>query len=173
MLMAANFKIALFSVMSYFRRKLWRKSDVMHNKRSGPGNRAWRWWIRGSQILINSHVCLLWYCWVQVTPCLCSRHVLPRCFAMLNATGCSLETPIVFWPTGLVDNLHPIATECDSTGVSTGFWIHRFIASHTDRVRWCISKKFTKESLKFRAGMLGFATSRAESFVFRSYWFIF
>lgn len=172
--MAANFKIALFSVMSYFQRKLWRKSDVIHNKGSlgtelgDDGLEGVKYW--------STPMCA--FCdiadvWVQVTPCLCSGHVLPRCFAMLNATGCSLETSIVFWPTGLADNLHPIATECDSAGVSTGFWIHRFIASHTDRVRWCISKKFTKESLKFRAGMLGFATSRAESFVFRSYWFIF
>lgn len=119
------------------------------------------WW--------SSCVLIIWSTdvWVQVTPCL-----QLTCVAQMF---CHAECHWVL--TGnfncLADNLHPIATKCDSAGVSTGFWIHRFIASHTDRVRWCISKKFTKESLKFRAGMLGFATSRAESFVFRSYWFIF
>lgn len=108
------------------------------------------------QVLIDSHVCLLWYCWclwVQVTPCLCSGHVLRRCSAMLGATGCSLEVCIVFWPMGLVDNLHPIAIECDSAEVSTGHRISSvgrwFITWHTRGARWCISKKFTKESLKF------------------------
>lgn len=133
-------------------------------------------------------MCLLWYCWcvwAQVAPCLCSGHVLRRCSAMLGAIGCSLEVCIVFWPTGLVDNLHPIAIECDSAEVSTGLWIRSvgcwFITWHTLTVRWCISKKLQKnnwnsyemQEFGFRAGMLGYATSSSESFVFRSYWFIF
>lgn len=49
-----------------------------------------------------------------VNSSLCSRHVLCRCSAMFVATGRSLGVCIVFWPVGLVDNLHPVAIECDS-----------------------------------------------------------
>lgn len=110
----------LFS-MSCFKPKLQRESKAMHNQRNKPGNRACRQGIIGGQILINSHVCLLRCCrcvWVQVPPCLCSGHVLPRCSAMLGATGLSLQVLIVFWSAGLGDNLHPIATECDSAEAS-------------------------------------------------------
>lgn len=86
-----------------------------------------------------------------------SLFVRPTCVAqmssLLGAIRRSPEVCIVFWPTGLVDNLHPSAVECDTAEVSTvlrirsvGRW---FITWHTHGARWCISKKFTKESLKF------------------------
>lgn len=51
---------------------------------------------------------------------LCRRHVLCRCSASFGTSGCSLGVCVVFWPIGLVDNLHPNAIERDSAAVSTG-----------------------------------------------------
>lgn len=88
----------------------------------------------------------LCYCWCvlktnQGDLCSCTD-VLP------GATGCTLGVCIVFWPMGLVDNLHLVAIECDGAEVSTGPWIRSvgcwFITWHANRARWCISKKFTK-----------------------------
>lgn len=91
--------------------------------------------------------------WVQVPTYLCGRHVLHRCSAVPGATGRPLGVCVVFSLTGPVDNLPPVATDCDSAEVSTGLWIrsvdHWFITWHALEARWCISKKFAKESLKF------------------------
>lgn len=43
------------------------KEKWCYPQQGKPGNRARRWWIRGSQILINSHVRLLRYCWCVST----------------------------------------------------------------------------------------------------------
>lgn len=55
-----------------------------------------------------------------VNSSLCCRHVLCRCSDMSGSYRSSLGVCIVFWPTGLVDNLHPSAIERDSAEVSTG-----------------------------------------------------
>lgn len=125
-------------------------SKKVPNQRKEPGNRVCRQGIIGGQILINSHVCLLRYCWcgwVQAPPCLCmcGPDVLP----CMVALGPRLQVLIVFWSTGQVDNLHPVASVCDSAELSTRLGIRSswFITQHTIRVSWCVSRKFTKASL--------------------------
>lgn len=90
---------------------------------------------------------------IFVNVSLCRGHALCRCSATFGASGCSLVVCVVFWPIGMVDNLHPNAIERDSAAVSTELWTrsvdHWFISWHAPRTLWCISKKFTKESLKF------------------------
>lgn len=77
-----------------------------------------------AQVLISSPVLsVILLVHMQLAPGLCSGHVLCRCSAMIGATGCSLGLYVASWPTGLVDNLHPTAIECDSAEVSTGLWI--------------------------------------------------
>lgn len=108
-----------------------------------------------------------------------------RCSAMFGAIGWSLEDlfKVAF---SSVNNLHPIAIQCDSAEVSTGLRFRSvgcwFITWHTLGARWCISKKCRKRIIEihmrsleswFETGMLGFATCSGESFIFRSYWFIF
>lgn len=122
----------------------------MLNLKKEPGNWVCRQGIIGGQILINSHVCLLQYCWcgwVQASPCLCM--CCPDVLPCMVALGPRLRVLIVFWSAGLVDNCHPVATACDSAELSArlGLWSSWFITRRAVRARWCISIKFTKASL--------------------------
>lgn len=123
-----------------------RKSEAVHNKKEQTWKQCLLRKDYTGQKLISSLVYPLCYCWCvlktnQGDLCSCTD-VLP------GATGCTLGVCIVFWPMGLVDNLHLVAIECDGAEVSTGPWIRSvgcwFITWHANRARWCISKKFTK-----------------------------
>lgn len=148
MVTTSNLKIAACSPSCHGSRR--NCSGKVLNQRKEPGNRVCRQGIIGGQILINSHVCLLRYCWcgwVQAPPCLCM--CCPDVLPCMVALGPRLRVLIVFWSAGLVDNLHPVATVCDSAELSARLGIRSswFITLHTVRARWCISIKFTKASL--------------------------
>lgn len=119
------------------------------SQRKEPGNTVCRQGIIEGQILINYHLWLLryrWCGWVQATPCLCM--CCPDVLPCMVALGPRLQVLIVFWSAGQVDNLHPVASVCDSADLSARLGIRSswFITRHTVRVSWCIAIKFTKAS---------------------------
>lgn len=143
-----SFKDSTLFSMSSFQPKLQRKSEAMHNQQAWEQSLQTRDYRRSN---IDQLPCvsfaMLPVC-VSTSPSLffCSGHVLPRCSAMLGATGPSLQVLIVFWSAGWSIAFIPLPQR-----QWWSLWVMRswFIIWHTVRARWCISKKFTKASLIF------------------------
>lgn len=70
--------------------------------------------------------------------------------------------------TGMVDNLSSAAMGLDDAEVSSGLWTRSvgcwFITWHAPRMSWCISKKFTEKSLKFK-WVAGFQTQTHDAWL--------